>query len=83
MLHLLAICLYPKKYDNYKDVNIYTEFLNRDYSAAKISYNGVPYNYLQNSGILGTQYTYNGFIANRYSELKNLFTIQNELNQPI
>jgi hypothetical protein len=78
--------LYPKKYDSYKDVNvnIYAEFLNRDYSAAKISYDGVPYSYtyLQNSGVQGTQYTYNGLIANRYSELRTSFQfIMNSTNR--
>jgi hypothetical protein len=63
--------LYPKVYDSYKDVNInlYAEFINKSYSAAKIYYDNVPYDYefLKN----GALYTYNGFIANRYCELRS------------
>ncbi len=63
--------IYPRSYNSYKDVNInlYTEFINRQYSAAKIYYDGVPYDYsfLQKSGAL---YTYNGFVANHYTELR-------------
>jgi hypothetical protein len=78
--------LYPKKYDSYKDINLnlYAEFLNRDYSGAKVTHDGTPYNfnYLTNSGIPGTFYTYSGFIANRYSELRtSLQFIMNSTNR--
>ncbi len=66
--------LYPKKYDTYKDVNInlYAEFINKDYTAAQITYNGAPYYYafLKNIGLPSTLYTYNGLVANKYSELR-------------
>ena len=79
--------LYPKKYDSYDDinVNIYAEFINRDYEAAKISYDGVPYNYdFLNTNTNGTMYTYKGLIANRYSELRSslqfIFSSTNRLD---
>lgn len=63
--------LYPKKYDSYKDINInlYAEFIARDYEAAKITYDGLPFNYDFLKG--NVNYTYNGFIANRYCELRS------------
>ncbi|HVD98244.1 MAG TPA: hypothetical protein VNB90_08555 [Cytophagaceae bacterium] len=63
--------LYPKKYDSYKDVNVnlYAEFINRTYGAAKITYDGLPYNYDYLKGTV--QYTYNSFLANKYSELRS------------
>ncbi len=63
--------LYPKTYNSYKDVNVnlYAEFINRDYGAASIQYNGLPYDY---EFLKGTAtYTYNSFKANRYSELRS------------
>jgi hypothetical protein len=66
--------LYPKVYDSYSNVNInlYAEFINIDYQAAKIYYDGLPYNYnFLNEKLSGTIYTYNGLIANKYSELRS------------
>jgi hypothetical protein len=67
--------IYPKVYDSYKNinVNIYSEFINKDYKAAQIYYDGKPYDYSYlNVNIPGTTtlYTYRGLAANRYSEMR-------------
>ncbi len=81
--------VYPKKYDSYNDINInlYAEFINKSYTAAKIYYNDIPYNYdyLKTiDGYPGTLYTYNGLIANHYSELRSsiqcIFNSSNRLD---
>jgi hypothetical protein len=66
----LGYRLYPRRYDNYKDlnVNLYAEIINKHYEAALIYYDGLPYDYQYLKQ--GDMYTYNGFIENRYSDLK-------------
>jgi len=63
--------IYPKKYDSYKNINInlYTEFMNRDYNSAEIYYDNIPYDYEFLKPL--APYTYNGLIAKKYSEMRN------------
>jgi hypothetical protein len=67
--------LYPKVYNGYKDINVnlYAEFINRNYTAAEIYYNGDVYDYdfLRTAVGYSYNYTYNSLKANKYSELRS------------